>query len=274
MATMTRRSGSEQGFDQLLEYIGDELDFESGFYNDAYMDRRITARMRRTDTDSYRAYHRLLERDDGEREALLDSLSINVTGFFRNPEAWDGLRTVLRKLTDDRRQVNVWSAPSADGREPYSVAMLALDDPGIDADRIDVLGTDINHEILRTARSGVYETSKTTDIAEELEPLSQLDPYIQRDGNTFEVRDRVSELVSFEQHDLIRGESKGPFDLVLCRNLLIYIDSSYKVPIFETIEGSLRDGGYLMIGMTETIPAEMRETFEAADKQHRIYRKR
>lgn len=271
---MTRRSGSESGFEQLLEYIGEHLDFESGFYNDAYMDRRITARMRRTDTDSYRAYRRLLERDEGEREALLDSLSINVTGFFRNPEAWEALRTILRELTDEHRQVDVWSAPSADGREPYSVAMLALDDPEIDAGRIDILGTDINRDILRTARSGVYETSKTTDIAEELEPLSRLDPYLDRDGNTFEVRENVKEMISFEQHDLIRGEPKGMFDLVLCRNLLIYIDSSYKVPIFETIEGSLQDSGYLMIGMTETIPTEMRETFEPADKQHRIYRKR
>lgn len=271
---MARRSGSERGFEDLLEYIGQELDFESGFYNDAYMDRRITARMRRTDTDSYRAYRRLLEREADEREALLDSLSINVTGFFRNPDAWAGLRTVLRELTDGHRQVDVWSAPSADGREPYSVAMLALDDPEIDASRVDILGTDINRDILRTARAGVYETSKTTDIAEELEPLSEIEPYVDRDGTTFEVRPRVKEMVTFEQHDLIRGDPKGPVDLILCRNLLIYIDSSYKVPIFETIEGSLREGGYLMIGMTETIPAEMRETFEPADKQHRIYRKR
>jgi chemotaxis protein methyltransferase CheR len=271
---MSRRSGSEEGFGRLLEYIGDELDFESDFYNDAYMDRRITARMRRTDTDSYRAYRRLLEREEGEREELLDSLSINVTGFFRNPEAWEHLRDVLRTLTDEHRQVRIWSAPSADGREPYSIAMLALDDPEVDASRIDVLGTDINPDILRTARRGVYETSQTTDIAEELEPLSELEPYISQDGRTFEVRDRVKDLVSFEQHDLIRGDPKRNFDLVLCRNLLIYIDSSYKAPIFETIEGSIRENGYLMIGMTETIPAEMREVFEPNDKQHRIYRKR
>ena len=113
---MTRRSGSERGFDYLIEYIGEELDFESGFYNDAYMDRRITARMRRTGTESYRAYRRLLERDDGEREELLDSLSINVTGFFRNPEAWERLRPVLRTLTEEHRQVRIWSAPCADGR--------------------------------------------------------------------------------------------------------------------------------------------------------------
>ncbi len=80
-------------------------------------------------------------------------------------------------------------------------------------------------------------------------------------------------MVTFEQHDLIRGDPKRDFDLVFCRNLLIYIDSEFKVPIFETIRGSLREGGYLMIGMTETLPAECRDSFEAVDKRHRIYRR-
>ena len=96
-------SQGDRAFTNLLEFIGSEMDFESGFYNDAYLDRRITARMRRTDHDEYAAYRRLLERDEAEREALLDSLSINVTGFFRNPEAWEQLRLVLRELTDAHR---------------------------------------------------------------------------------------------------------------------------------------------------------------------------
>jgi chemotaxis protein methyltransferase CheR len=151
--------------------------------------------------------------------------------------------------------------------------MLAHDDPRIDAERLHVLATDINREIIRTARRGVYETSQTTDIAAELAPLSDIDPYIHREGDSFRVRDRIKDLVTFRRHDLIRGGSRSGKDLVLCRNLLIYIDASFKEPIFETIVGSMRDGAYLMIGMTETVPSEMRDTFEPVDKQHRIYRK-
>ncbi len=266
-------STEDRQFQQLLDFIGSEMDFESGFYNDAYLDRRITARMRRTGTDSYREYRRLLEREDGEREELLDSLSINVTGFFRNPEAWEALRPVLRDLTAQNRRVRLWSAPSADGREPYSAAMLALDDPDIDASRVEITGTDINADILTEARAATYETSQTTDIADELAPLSDYSKYVEEDGNTFTVKDRVTDMVTFEQHDLIRGEPKRDFDLVFCRNLLIYIDTEFKVPIFETIRGSLKEGGYLMIGMTETLPAACRDSFEPVDKQHRIYRR-
>ncbi|MFB6075393.1 MAG: protein-glutamate O-methyltransferase CheR [Haloarculaceae archaeon] len=265
--------GSERQFDQLLSFIEQRMEFESGFYNDAYLDRRITARMRRTDVDTYREYKRLLEREDDERAALLDSLSINVTGFFRNPDAWEHLRPVLRELTEQHREVQVWSAPCADGREPYSIAMLALDDPEIRENRLSILATDINRDVLEEARHGVYETSQTTDIAAELAPLSRYEPYIDRKGDRFRVRGEVKRLVNFERHDLIRGDPKRDFDLMLCRNLLIYIDAEYKVPIFETVQGSLREGGYLMIGMTETLPAACRDSFEAVDKQHRIYRR-
>ena len=265
--------GEAHAFNTLLEYIEAEMAFETDFYNDAYLDRRITARMRRTDTDSYRAYQRLLERDPDECDELLDSLSINVTGFFRNPDAWENLRPVLRELTSENRRVRIWSAPCADGREPYSLAMLAKDDDEITDRRVEITATDINRDILREARTGVYETSQTTDIAEELEPLDDYEAYIEREGDQFAVRDTVKEMVTFERHDLIRGEPKRDFDLVLCRNLLIYIDPSFKVPIFETIRGSLRENGYLMIGMTETLPSECRDSFEPVYKQQRIYRR-
>jgi chemotaxis protein methyltransferase CheR len=266
-------SDAERGFHDLLEYIERNMDFESGFYNDAYMDRRINARMRRTDHDDYRTYRRFLEGNTDEQEALLDSLSINVTGFFRNPVAWESLRSVLADLTSEQRQVRVWSAPCADGREPYSIAMLALDDDDIDARRVDVLGTDINREILREAKQGRYETSRTGDIAEGLAPLDDYEDFVDFDGDTFRVREKVEDLVTFERHDLIRGAEKSGFDVVLCRNLLIYIDADYKVPIFETITGSIVEEGYLMIGMTETLPPEFRDRYDAVRKKHRIYKR-
>lgn len=267
------RHDSPEEFEELLDYIERDVGFETGFYNDAYLDRRITARMRRTGADAYAEYLSQLRTEADEEEQLLDSLSINVTSFFRNPEAWDGIRSVLRTLTSERRSVRVWSAPCADGREPYSIGMLALDDDEIQDRRISILGTDISEDALEVAREGVYETSQTTDIADELEPLDDSQRYIDQDGNRFEVRDTVKDMIEFEKHDLIRGDPKSDFDLVLCRNLLIYIDTEYKVPIFETINGSLREDGYLVIGMTETLPHECRDTFEAENKQNRIYRK-
>jgi chemotaxis protein methyltransferase CheR len=262
------------GFARVLEFIEQKLDFQPASYNDAYLDRRITARMRRTDVEEYREYRRLLAADPDERTALLDALSINVTGFFRNPEVWDGLRPVFRELTDERRSVRCWSAPCADGREPYSIAMLARDDAAIDAGRLSITATDIDKGALAEAREATYETTRTTDIAEELSPLSEPSAHVDRDDSTFTVRDAVRELVSFERHDLVRGDPRGPFDVALCRNLLIYIDESHARTIFETLSSSIRSGGYLVIGKSETMPRSFRDEFEAIDRRLHLYRRR
>ncbi|OYR55637.1 CheR family methyltransferase [Halorubrum halodurans] len=261
-------------FEGVLEQIDDSVPFEPGYYNESYLDRRITARMRRRGTESHREYRRLLREEDGEREALMDALTINVTEFFRNAEMWEVLRDVLRDLTDEQRRVRVWSAPCADGREAYSLAMLACDDDDVDESRVEVLGSDISEEALDHAREGVYHTTRTTDIAEELEPLSAPDRYVDREGDAFRVRDAPRRLVTFDTHDLISDGSRGPFDVVLCRNLLIYIDADHKGSLFDTLEASLAAAGVLVVGMTESVPPDRSDGYEPIDKRRRVFRRR
>ena len=263
---------SSPAFGQVLRYLEDELDFESGMYNDAYLDRRITARMRRVGTEDYDRYLSVLRDDEAEQAALRESLSINVTEFFRNEEVWAELRPVLRHLASEGR-VDAWSAPCSDGREPYSLSMLAMDDRRIDADEVSIRGTDIDRDALGRARRGVYDASATVDIADELSPLSDYESYVDRDEDRFTVREPVRERVRFEHHDLIRDEPKSEFDLVMCRNLLIYIDSAYEQTVVETVLDSLRPGGVLVIGTTETLPRSCRDGVETVAGRHRIYRK-
>lgn len=263
----------DTAFEGVLRQIADTVPFEPGYYNESYLDRRITARMRRRDTESHAEYEQLLRENDEEREALMDALTINVTEFFRNPEMWDVLRDVLRDRTAEQRQVRVWSAPSADGREPYSVAMLACDDPEIDESRVEVLGSDISEEALENARDGVYHTTRTTDIAEELEPLSNPNRYVERDEDAFRVRPEIKRLVDFETHDLISDAARDPFDVVMCRNLLIYIDVDHKGALFDALEASLADDGVLVLGMTESVPPDRSDRFESIDKRRRVFRR-
>lgn len=260
-------------FEGVLRQIDDSVPFEPGYYNESYLDRRITARMRRRDTDTHREYERLLREEAAEREALMDALTINVTGFFRNPEMWSVLKDVLRRLTAERRHVDVWSAPCADGREAYSLAMLACDDPDIDERRVTVLGSDISEAALESAREGVYHTTRTTDIKGELEPLSNPTAYVAQEDDAYRVRAAPRKLVTFDTHDLIRDGSRGPFDLVLCRNLLIYIDTDHKGALFDTLGSSLATAGVLAIGMTESVPPGRIDQYEPVDKRRRVFRR-
>jgi len=258
------------GFDELLEFVESSLSFATSSYNRSYLDRRISARMRRRRVDDYAAYQQLLEDDEDEREELLNALSVNVTSFFRNPEVWESLREILADLTQDGR-TNVWSAACSDGREAYSLAMLALDDDRIDEGRVDILGTDIKPEILRAARRGEYHASETNDLKEQLEPLARNDRYVTRDGDAYRVTDEVKDLVSFRRHDLVQEEPPRMFDLVICRNLFIYINKQAKEAIFGTLSSAVEAGGYLTIGMTETVPGSFRERFDPVEKRLRIY---
>ena len=257
--------------DDLLEYVETSLSFATSSYNRAYLDRRVSARMRRRRVDDYDGYLSLLRDDGDEQEALLNALSVNVTSFFRNPEVWEGVREVLAELSGGRR-VRVWSAACSDGREAYSVAMLSLDDDRIDADRVEILGTDIKPEILRAARRGEYRASETNDLEAQLEPLADSDRYVNRADDTFRVTDAVRDLVSFRNHDLVREEPPRTFDLVICRNLFIYINTDAKQAIFETLGSGLTPGGYLTIGMTETLPNAARDRYDPVEKRLRIYR--
>jgi len=178
---------------------------------------------------------------------------------------------VLADLAGNRR-VRVWSAACSDGREAYSVAMLALDDARIDAGRVEILGTDIKPEILRAARQGEYHASETNDLKEQLAPLADSDRYVERDGDAFCVTDEVRDLVSFREHDLVQEAPPRTFDLVICRNLFIYINTGAKQAIFETLGSGVKPGGYLTIGMTETVPNAARDRYEPVEKRLRIYR--
>ncbi|WP_435174447.1 CheR family methyltransferase [Halorussus sp. AFM4] len=262
-----------EAFEALLDYVEAELGFVTSYYDDAYLDRRVSSRMRRSDADGYADYHELLAADETEQEALLDAFSVNVTSFFRNPEVWEEVRSVLRALSTERDRLWLWSAACSDGREPYSLSMLALDDPEVDDSRVEITATDIDREILAAARQGVYRNTRTTDIGEQLAPLDEFDRYVERDGDRFAVTDAVKEPVSFERHDLISGDPKSDFDLVVCRNLFIYIDAEHKLPILETVSKSLSEGGYLVIGKTETLPELLKPAFEPVARRLRIYRK-
>ncbi|SEK61180.1 CheR family methyltransferase [Haloferax larsenii] len=267
----------DPSFEPLLEYVENSLHFQTSSYNDAYLDRRISARMRRRRVDDYDEYHELLQEDEDEQQELLDALSVNVTSFFRNPEVWEALRDVLRDLSKKgsrRDPIKIWSAACSDGREAYSLGMLAHDDNQIDERRIEITGTDIKREILRAARAAEYRASETNDVAEQLDPIGNWERYVERDDDVFRVADAVTDMVEFKRHDLIRQDPPGTFDLVVCRNLFIYINAESKRAVFETLGSALKEDGYLTIGMTETIPPSCRGQFEPVEKRLRIYRAR
>ena len=252
----------------------------SGFALDAYKDkcirRRIAVRMRACGVHTYDDYRALLDRSPNEYERLRDALTINVTRFYRNAETWNLLRRdVLPGILDSRRtEVRVWSAGCASGEEPYTLAMLAADHldragRGDGLARLRIDATDIDRASLERARAACYRSEGLTEMPDDL-----AGPYFEAAGTERRVIDRVRRRVHVRHLDLSREPPpRTDYDLILCRNVVIYFDRSTQERLFQTFADVLVPGGYLVLGKVETLFGPARDRLRLVDPRERVYRR-
>jgi chemotaxis protein methyltransferase CheR len=183
---------------------------------------------------------------------VAEAMTTNETYFFRDPSHYDAIRTVLLpRLIEERadtKMLRFWSAASSTGQEAYSLAMLLIE-AGLTNWNIQILGTDFSSHVVERARSGKYQQ---IEVNRGL-PASLLIKYFSRSGTDWNLSDRVRRMVSFETIDL-RGSMRalGPFDLVFCRNVMIYFDTATRKNILKELHGTLFRGGWLFLGGAET----------------------
>jgi len=248
-----------------------------GQYRRAYLERRLAARLRALDLSTYREYSDVLAENPAEYENLLATLTINVTDFFRDKPVWDILRErvlpdlIADKMRSKSRTIRVWSAGCASGEEPYSLAMAILAALGTDRDKflITILATDLDENIIKTAALGRYETAKLRHIPEAFRSK-----YTHALSDTeFEVVPEVRRLVRFRHSSLFDSSPMKVADLILCRNVFIYLDRARQSRVLETFWGSMARGGYMVLGRSEKMSIEASHRFESVVPRERIYRK-
>lgn len=258
---------------QLIAKVTRERSFGFDTYKESCLRRRLAVRMRACQVVSYEEYANLLDRDAAEYEKLLDTLTINVTKFFRNLGMWEALTTTaLPVLYDDRgERIRCWSAGCASGEEPYSLAISLLEYASMQGmaqvpTRIDA--TDLDSGCLAKAESGVFPDSAFDEMPQLLRQR-----YFEGDGKD-RLRAEVRELVRFLEHDITRDPAPAPpYDMIICRNLLIYFDRVTQDRLLLSFFQSLRPGGYLVLGRTETILGNLRSRLQLENPRERIYRK-
>jgi chemotaxis protein methyltransferase CheR len=236
--------------------------------------RRLAVRMRARGVHTYPEYARVLEADADEYDRLLDALTINVTKLFRNREAWDSLAT--RFLPDLWRErdgaLRCWSAGCATGEEPYTLAILLLEHArrvGGTARRCVVDATDLDPAVLARARAGRYRAAAFEEAPPDLTGR-YFDP-----GDERAVATSVRELVTFSQHDMLcQAPPASPYDIVVCRNVVIYFGRPTQERLYHAFADVLRPGGILMLGKVETlVGGDVRARFRLEDTRERIYRR-
>ena len=192
-------------------------------------------------------------RDSEVSRNVVEAMTTNETFFFREPAHYDALHNVLLpRLTLERqstRKFRAWSAASSTGQEAYSLAMRLIED-GFSSWDVDILGTDFSRPVVDRARGGIYQQ---LEVNRGL-PAALLVRYFRRVGMDWQIGEAVRRMTRFDTIDL-RASMKmlGPFDLVFCRNVLIYFDAATKKNIVRQIRGTLSPGGWLLLGGSETV---------------------
>jgi chemotaxis protein methyltransferase CheR len=192
---------------------------------------------------------------------IAEAMTTNETYFFREPQHYEAIKNQLlprlRSEIGQSRKMRIWSAAASTGQEAFSLAMLMLE-LGIESSNIQILGTDFSSKVVERAKSGLYHQ---IEVNRGL-PTSLLVKYFRRVGTNWQLNEKVKELATFETFDL-RGSMRlmGPFDLVFCRNVMIYFDIETKKRMMKEIHSTLFRGGWLLIGSAET-PSGLDEYFQ------------
>lgn len=227
---------------------------------------RLSKRLRRIGLRSFHDYCRYVESESGaeERREMLSSLTTNFTKFFRESHHFEYLeRQVLPELVARARaggRVRIWSAGCSDGSEPYSIALTCLRMlPEAASLDFKILATDIDPKILAKARAGIYEEN----TLETVDPTMRKQLFRRLPQGGSQVDDRVKALITFRELNLMtQWPFRGPFDVIFCRNVVIYFDEPTQVRIWQRYAEMLAKGGYLFIGHSERLWGEAKDWFE------------
>ncbi|MEW6440545.1 MAG: PAS domain S-box protein [bacterium] len=253
----------------VLEQTG--CDFRS--YKPPTVLRRIGRRMGLLHISEISRYVARLQRDPGEVKQLVRDLLINVTAFFREPEAFDEVRDLvvapLVRTRPANEPLRVWVPACATGEEAYSLAILLLEELAKASKNcpLQVFATDLDEEALEVARAGFYPENIAADVGPE-----RLLKFFVRIGRGYQVRDSLRQALTFAKQNVLTDPPFSKMDLISCRNLLIYLDADAQRKLMALFNFALKPGGHLFLGRPETV-AGQNDLFETVSRKTRLCRR-
>jgi chemotaxis methyl-accepting protein methylase len=266
----------------LLQKIFEARGFDFREYSKDMLKRQLDRRLSATSAQTYQDYAKILDSHPEEYKKLFDDLTVNVSCFFRDPLAFEVLyKVILPKIIALKEQsmdkiIRVWSAGCAQGEEAYSTAILLSEILGkkLKDYHIVIYATDIDSDALNKAQIGEYAEDHILEVKKGF-----LDKYFYHNGG-YRINENIKKLVDFGFHDLTSEKTIVPpqsvfanFDLILCRNVLIYFSKELQKKVLANFKTALNEKGYLVLGETETLIGDMQMEFVCVDSLSKIYQK-
>jgi chemotaxis protein methyltransferase CheR len=246
-----------EGYEKFKEQVFKMTGLDLSLYKERQMKRRIESLIKRHQIDSYESYFKVLKSDKEVFDEFINYLTINVSEFFRNPGQWDILiKTVIPELTKSKKRIKVWSAACSTGEEPYTLVMaLSRVFP---LSEIKILAADIDKEAINKAKAGIYSKKSIENVPEDFKKK-----YFSEIGGSYKISDDIKKCVEFKHFNLLKDPYPKSYDLIVCRNVMIYFTEEAKEEMYHNFNSALVENGVLFVGSTEQIILPQRYNFKA-----------
>jgi two-component system CheB/CheR fusion protein len=262
----------DPSFERLVAYLKESRAFDFTGYKRPSLMRRVRHQMSQVGIESFDDYHDYLQVHPDEFTALFNTILINVTGFFRDEEAWNYLSsTALPEMLDaiGDEPIRVWSAGCATGQEAYSLAMVLVEQIGAAAfrERVKIYATDVDEDALTVARQATYGDKELNGLPEKF-----LEKYFEPAAGRYAFRKDLRRNVIFGRNDMVQDAPISRIDLLACRNSLMYFNAETQARIVSRLGFALKPEGVLFLGKAEML-LNHTDTFEPLDLKRRFFRK-
>lgn len=247
-----------------IRKVKDFMSLDLADYKETQMKRRLTSLRMKRGYDTFAAYFKAITENPVLLNEFKDRVTINVSEFWRNPNRWAVLEErFIPEILQKTPRPKCWSAACSTGEEPYTLAMI-LAEKGVN--HPEIIATDLDENVLSKAQIGLYLERSIRDV-----PKPYLDKYFTVSGQQYQIADKLKAMVKFRKGNLLLDEFDKHYDLIICRNVMIYFTEQAKHDLYMRFAASLKPGGLLFVGSTEQIFTPAQYGLETADSF--IYRR-
>ncbi|MDF0726223.1 protein-glutamate O-methyltransferase CheR [Cytobacillus sp. S13-E01] len=253
-------------YEDFIVKVKQKTGIDLAFYKEAQMKRRLTSLYEKKGYKSFHDFYKGIAIDNVLFHEFLDRMTINVSEFYRNGKRWEVLeKKILPNLFVKNKRLKVWSAACSTGEEPYTLAMMLSN--FVPLTSISILATDIDENVIARANLGIYPERSLQEVPDIMKKK-----YFTQDGTYYKISEEIKKTVTFKKQNLLADRFDNQFDLIVCRNVLIYFTEDAKHVLYKKFSDALKKDGIFFVGSTEQIfnPA----TYEFETEDTFFYRKK
>ncbi|XJZ26045.1 CheR family methyltransferase [Bacillota bacterium Lsc_1132] len=236
-----------QDYQEFIANIKKTTGIDLSLYKEAQMKRRLTSLYEKKGLASFQDFFREIKRSQELLNEFLDRMTINVSEFYRNYRRWEILeKKIMPKILEKNKRPKIWSAACSTGEEPYTIAMIMSG--FMPLSEIAITATDLDENALIRAKMGHYHERALIEVPDAVKRK-----FFKKNGDFYQVAEEIKKTVTFKKQNLLADSFGGPYDLIVCRNVLIYFTEEAKDKLYHKFSAALRKDGIFFVGSTEQI---------------------